>query len=120
MRDRVWPDGDQPTTAPPQFVPNAPGNRGTETTDGGTFDGPMTVSLFCPTQGASMAYATEAGEAPDQPSSGADGVDDTHWRLYDGPIRLESGDELTIHAKAVRYGYAASAVASATVTVSDA
>ncbi|MFC6964809.1 hypothetical protein ACFQL7_26155 [Halocatena marina] len=52
MRERVWPDGDQPTTATPTFVPNAPGNRGLEPdNDGGTFEGPMTVKLFCPTQG---------------------------------------------------------------------
>jgi arylsulfatase A-like enzyme len=113
MRDRVYPDGEQPTTAPPQFVPNAPGNRGTETTDGGAFEGPMTVSLYCPMQGASIAYATA-------PADSETGTDDTYWQIYAGPIRLESGDELTLRAKAVRYGYAESQVASATVRVSDA
>jgi hypothetical protein len=109
----VYPDGEQPTTAPPQFVPNAPGNRGTETTDGGAFEGPMTVSLYCPMQGASIAYATA-------PADSETGTDDTYWQIYAGPIRLESGDELTLRAKAVRYGYAESQVASATVRVSDA
>ena len=104
MRDRMWPAGDQPTTATPQFVPNAPGNRGREPTDGGRFEGPMLLSLYCPTQGASLAYTTETG-------------DDPHWRLFDGPIRLEAGEERTVRTKAVRYGYQASDEAKATFLV---
>lgn len=105
MRERVWPGGDQPETATPQFVPNAAGNRARKAAnDGGTFEGPMTVSLFCPTQGASLAYTTERGADP-------------HWRIYDGPIRLAAGDEVTLRAKAVRYGYAESDEREATFTV---
>lgn len=106
MRDRVWPQGEQPTTAMPRFFPNAPGNRATGTTDGGTFTGPMTVSLYCPTQGASMAYSTGTDDEP-------------YWRIYDGPIRIESDDQVAIQAKAIRYGYAESDVARAEFTVED-
>ncbi|WP_264822477.1 chitobiase/beta-hexosaminidase C-terminal domain-containing protein [Halocatena marina] len=96
MRERVWPDGDQPTTATPTFVPNAPGNRGLEPdNDGGTFEGPMTVKLFCPTQGASLAYTTDDSEDP-------------HWELYSGPIHLDRGERVRLRTKAVRYGYAES------------
>ena len=104
MRDRVWPGGEQPRTATPRFVPNAPGNRGRQTTDGGRFEGPMTVSLYCPTQGASLAYTTDAGEDP-------------HWKLYSGPLRLGAGEEVTVRAKAVRYGYEASSEAEVTLVV---
>ena len=77
------------------FVPNARGNRGTDRTpDGGMFDTPAQVQLFCSTQGASIAYTTESGSDPD-------------WRVYTGPIDLPIG-ETTLRTKAVRYGYAES------------
>ena len=104
MRDRVWPGGERPRTATPAFVPNAPGNRGGGTTDGGRFEGPMTVSLYCATQGASLAYTTETG-------------DDPHWELYGGPLRFDAGETATLRAKAVRYGYEASPEAEATFVV---
>jgi len=101
---RMWPDGVQPPTASPQFIPNAPGNRDTNPTpDGGVFDGPMLLRLYCPTHGASMAWTTEPGESP-------------HWRLYTGPIRLPAGTT-TIRAKAIRYGYGESPEVSAKFTV---
>jgi len=105
MRDRVWPDGEQPTTATPHFIPNAPDNRGREFSDGGEFDGPMTVSIYCPTQGASIAYTTETGGDP-------------HWRIYDGPIRLTPGESVSLRSKAVRYGYGESDVVEATFEAS--
>jgi arylsulfatase A-like enzyme len=105
LRERGWPGGDRPTTAVPTFVPNAPGNRDREPTpDGGTFDGPITLRLFCATQGASIGYTTEA--APD-----------AHWKLYGGPIRLTAGDRVTVRARAVRYGYAESPERAATFAV---
>ncbi|WP_276256291.1 sulfatase-like hydrolase/transferase [Halomontanus rarus] len=105
MRERTWPDGEQPRTATPNFVPNAPGNRARECEPNrGTFEGPMTVSLYCPTQGASIAYAT-----------GSD--DDPQWQLYTGPIRLDSDEEVTLRTRAVRYGYEASTEREATFTV---
>jgi len=81
----------QPETAQPKFIPNAPSNRGTSPQNGGTFTGPMTVNIYCATQGASIAYTTETGENP-------------HWLLYTGPIRLTEGTTV-LRAKAIRYGY---------------
>jgi hypothetical protein len=93
MVDRVWPGGEQPTTATPRFIPNAPDNRGKKPIeDGDSFEGPITVSMFCPTQGASMAYTTDSGEDP-------------HWDLFNGPLRFESGTEVVLRGRAVRYGY---------------
>ncbi len=92
MKEFMWPGGEQPKTAIPHFIPNAPGNRNKEIADeGGTYEGPMTISLYCATQGASIAYTTEEGEEP-------------HWLLYNGPIRLTEGS-MTVRAKAIRYGF---------------
>ena len=101
IKEMGWPGGIQPITTKPHFIPNAQGNRNAEIADdGGTFKGPMTISLYCATQGASLAYALDQSENPD-------------WKLYNGPIRLESGI-LTIRAKAIRYGYKHSEEVSAT------
>jgi hypothetical protein len=92
MKEMMWPGGKQPVTARPHFVPNAPGNRNRQLADeGGEFDGPMTVSLYCATQGASLAYTFDAGANPS-------------WKLYTGPIRLARGETL-LRAKAIRYGF---------------
>jgi hypothetical protein len=104
--ERGWPGGEQPTTAAPIFVPNAPENRGAEPVEDATLSAPATLRIHCSTQGASIGYALDGN--PDE---------ETHWRLYDGPIRLPEG-ETTIRAKAIRYGYEESQVASATVRVS--
>jgi arylsulfatase A-like enzyme len=105
--ERMWPDGDRPATAPPQFVPNAPGNRGTEPlTEGTTVQEPTEMSLYCPTQGASVVYTTDEGA-------------DARWNLYTDPIRLPEG-ETTLRARAVRYGYAESEERQATFAVQPA
>jgi N-sulfoglucosamine sulfohydrolase len=104
MRNRCWPEGEQPRTATPAFVPNAPGNRSQSTTTGGRFDGPMTVSIYCPTQGASIGYTTDTGTDP-------------HWKLFNGPLRFEPGETVTVRTKAVRYGYKESSEIKATFTV---
>jgi N-sulfoglucosamine sulfohydrolase len=110
MRRRVWPDGDQPTTATPQFVPNAPGNRGRRTVEGdSSFEAPATMSLFCATQGAAVGYVV------DPPAESTE--EEPHWRLYTGQIDLPVGEKTTIRTKAVRYGYAESPVREATFAV---
>jgi hypothetical protein len=93
----MWPDGNQPTTAVPDFVLNAEGNRGTDIRAGeGPEDppvlelaGPVELSFVCATEGASIRYA----------------VDDGEWTLYTGPVALPSGRS-TVTATANRYGYA--------------
>lgn len=90
---RWWPDGKQPQTARPHFVPNAPSNRGQNLIDSEavTLEGPALVDLYCATQGASLAYTHDEGNH-------------AHWRLFTAPIRLPKGKTL-IRARAIRYGY---------------
>jgi N-sulfoglucosamine sulfohydrolase len=92
MVRRFWPDGVQPQTARPAFVVNAPEDRASQArSEGGAFTAPMTLSLHCPTQGASIVYTLQAGETP-------------RFLLYSGPLRLPRG-ETTVRARAIRYGY---------------
>jgi N-sulfoglucosamine sulfohydrolase len=85
----------QPQTAQPYIVPR-------RTTDSPSRDetielaAPMEVVIYVPTQGASIGYTTETGS-------------DARWRLYTGPIRIDS--PMTLRAKAIRYGYKESAEA---------
>ena len=90
---RWWPDGQQPQTSRPWFVPNAASNRGQKVIESETaaFNGPATIDLYCATQGASLAYTTEEGKR-------------ARWRLFTGPVRLPKGKTL-LRARAIRYGY---------------
>ena len=99
---RMWQGTEQPQTGRPVCIPITAASPGREAApQGGTFKGPMIVQLYCPTQGASMAYKL-AGE--------------TSWRLYAEPIRLPAG-KTTIDAKAIRLGYRESDEIQATFTV---
>jgi hypothetical protein len=104
MVRRWYPDGKQPVTAKPVFVPiTADGPGVTPAQSGGTFEGPMLLQLYCATQGASIAYAID-----EDPSD--------RWRLYTEPLRLGPGRH-TVRAKAVRIGYAESGEVHATFAV---
>jgi arylsulfatase A-like enzyme len=106
MVERMWPGHKQPVTANVQLIPNCSSNRGeTPKDEGGTFAGPMTLQLYCPTQGASIGYTFEKGEKP-------------HWNLYTGPLKMAPGIS-TIRAKAIRYGYKESGITDATFNVSE-
>ena len=61
---RFRPDGSYRTAERPQADP-----------PGGMFHYPPTVELTCPTEGGSIEYTTEPGDA-------------AHWRLYSGPFRM--------------------------------
>jgi arylsulfatase A-like enzyme len=93
MIDRMWPGGEQPPTAAPYIVPR-------RTTEGPVrqstipIAAPMEVAIYVPTQGASIGYTTDEGPSP-------------RWRLYTGPILVQS--PTTLRAKAIRYGYKESA-----------
>jgi arylsulfatase A-like enzyme len=93
MIDRMWPGGVQPETAQPYILPRRttadPSRAGSM-----TIDGPLEVTIYVPTQGASVGYTVEEGDA-------------AAWRLYTGPILIES--PTTLRAKAIRYGYKESA-----------
>ena len=82
LAERYWPGGVQPMTPPAAIEPA-----------GGSFDGPVRVSIRSDVAGASIAYTFEEG-------------DDAHWELYTDPIMVsESG---VLRARAVRYGWAES------------
>lgn len=91
MVNSWYPDGIRPTTAPVHFIPNTEGNRNANIIEGGAIQYPATLSLYCATQGASIAWTNEDGENP-------------RWNLYTGPLTLPKGD-YHIRAKAIRYGY---------------
>ena len=79
MVEKMWPGGIQPKTAKPEIeLDRRPDSSFT------------TARITCPTEGASIAYATEEGDQP-------------HWLLYTGPLELT--DSQVLRAKAIRYGY---------------
>ncbi|MDA0838717.1 MAG: sulfatase-like hydrolase/transferase [Planctomycetota bacterium] len=87
-----YPNGEQPKTAAPVFVPisaTSPGRA--PLPQGGSVEGPALLQIHCATQGASVAWTTEQGE-------------DVHWNLYSGPIPLDSG-QTTIRSRAIRIGF---------------
>lgn len=98
--ERMWPGGVQPRTGTPYILPRS----AIDLDESGRQElkGPQEVVIYVPTQGASVAYTTEEGENP-------------RWSLYTGPIRVES--EVTIRAKAIRYGYAESEEARVSFSV---
>ena len=83
MIEAMWPGGVQPVTASPVIQMDRSGAA-------------WRVSLASPTDGASIGY--QIGDEAD------------HWELYTGPFDVEAG--ATLRAKAIRYGYAESEVAS--------
>jgi len=92
MVRRWYPDGKQPQTAAPLFIPICGKNPGIEPApEDGTYMAPLRVQLFCATQGASIAYTFESDETP-------------RWRLYTEPLQIEPGKTL-LRARAVRIGY---------------
>jgi len=93
MIQRMWPGGVQPETAQPYIVPR----RSTESParqESMAIKAPTEVVIYVPTQGASIGYTTEDGPT-------------AKWRLYTGPILVDS--PMTLRAKAIRYGYKESA-----------
>jgi arylsulfatase A-like enzyme len=102
---RQWyPDGVQPQTAAPLFVPICQASPGVDPApEGGTFQAPVLLQFYSATQGASLAYTFETG-------------DDPHWLLYTEPLRLPVG-QTTVRAKAIRIGYQESAESIATFAI---
>ncbi len=101
MVDRMWPGGIQPVTAPPGLIIADKESPGVIHSAGsGKYKYPAMVTIYCATQGASVAYTTDTSE-------------NVHWKLYTAPIRLKKGSTL-LRAKAIRYGYKESEVVVAT------
>lgn len=92
MVNRMWPNHVQPTTTTPDFIPNSQTDREFHSADdGGIFPAPVTLRIYCSTQGASIGYTFEKGPNP-------------HWNLYTSPFKLPEG-VTTVRTKAIRYGY---------------
>jgi N-sulfoglucosamine sulfohydrolase len=100
----MWPDGVQPLTAPPAFIVygNETANA-TAISAGGKYKYPVRISVYCATQGASIAFT-------------ADTAENVRWKLYTGPIKLNKGTTL-LRAKAIRYGYKESKEVAATFKI---
>ncbi len=104
MVESMWPGGVQPKTQPVAIIPRATMRTGltaeglNPTASGGTFDAPIELEMYSPTQGASITY-----------SAGGP------WRLYHAPITVSV--TTTIRAKAIRYGFEESAVIEALVAI---
>lgn len=104
MLARWYPNGEQPKTAAPIFIPISAANPGTEVSESGErWEAPLLLQLHCPTHGASIAWTTDSG-------------DDARWRLYTEPLRVPKG-KTAVRAKAVRIGYQESAERAITVDV---
>ena len=111
VRERYGGD-EQPETAAPRFVVNSPAHdERTAGTDGLALERPATLSLYCATQGASVAYAFADDPVENDGS-------EPQWELYTGPIELPEG-ETAVRAKAVRYGFAESDEQVGIFTVSE-
>jgi N-sulfoglucosamine sulfohydrolase len=93
MIQRMWPGGVQPETAQPYIVPRR-STGAPERQQSMAIKAPTEVVIYVPTQGASIGYTTDDGPA-------------ARWRLYTGPILVDS--PMTLRAKAIRYGYKESA-----------
>ncbi len=94
MVRRWFPDGTQPVTAAPIFIPIAAGSYGREAASEGSYPAPALLQLHCATHGASIAWTAEQGEQ-------------SRWQLYTEPLALPAGESV-IRAKAIRIGYAES------------
>lgn len=106
MVRRWYPDGERPQTAAPVFIPICADNPGIEPArEDRTFTSPVLVQLHCATQGASIAYTLDPGDAP-------------HWLLYTEPLHLSPGKAL-LRARAIRIGYRESTEAQVTFTIGD-
>ncbi len=82
----------QPTVATPTFSPTT-----------GTYPGPLTVTINCNTENATIRYTTNGNE-PTQNSS-----------IYSAPLTIDQ--TVTVKAKAWKNGYQASTTASANYTI---
>ena len=102
---RAWyPEGIQPQTAVPRFIPFTRKSAGTAVAEGGTLTDPCRIHLYSPTQGASIVYRLKKQS------------ENSRWLLYTKPVKLGKGGNI-IEAKAVRIGYKESETASASFDV---
>lgn len=102
MVEQMWPDFEQPITSAPQFIVLGPNQPGTSAANqGGRFEHPALLQLYCATQGASLGYRFD---------------DNARWHLYTEPLRLPRGIT-RVSAKAIRIGYKESELQTAAFEV---
>ncbi|NHW35634.1 sulfatase-like hydrolase/transferase [Paenibacillus aceris] len=104
MVKTMWPNGVQPQTVKPIFIPINSQLPGKAPASEETYAEPTAIMLHSATQGASIAYTLDEGA-------------DARWKLYTGPITLRGG-AVRIRAKAVRIGYKDSKEAVASFAIS--
>ncbi len=113
MAEAMWPGGEQPVTGAPVILPHAAARTAISRSggldfsrSGGTFEGPVDVTMYSGTQGASIAYTVldDAGNEGD-------------WLLFSSPLRLN--ESVVLRAKAIRYGYRESEVREAEFIISS-
>ena len=93
LKERMRPGGAWQTAAIPDIVP-----------PGGSIAAPVQVQLSCATDGGTIVYTTEAGDAP-------------RWLLYTRPITLSTPAQLRV--RCARLGYQDSAERRVTFTVAQ-
>ena len=110
MVESMWPGQIQPATGAPVMLPRStsrtailPGTLN-YSASGGTYDQPVDVIMYSPTQGASITYSIF--EEDGQPGP---------WLLYAGPMTIAGTTR--IQAKAIRYGYQISPTVETTFTI---
>jgi hypothetical protein len=107
MKRQWYPDGIKPTTAPVVFFPICNDHVTQETASAYIeYDGPIHLTLHCPTQGASIGYNI----------NGTPESKDDQYHLYRKPILLEKGTH-SISAKAIRIGHHESPPSSLTIKI---
>ncbi|MGF1485042.1 MAG: sulfatase-like hydrolase/transferase [Opitutales bacterium] len=113
---RLWyPDGTQPQTSAPiaiklgDIAPEvlSEGEQVLKQDTENSVASPALVGLHCATQGASIAYTFDQGDA-DDPA--------LHWKLYSAPLKLPEGTH-TLRSRAIRIGYEESAERSWTLQI---
>lgn len=76
LRENLWPGGEQPIVATPTLDKKADGK----------------IAMLSGTEGASIAYQINGK-----------GYTEKHWFLYNAPIEIKAGDELTIIATRIGF-----------------
>ncbi len=101
---KAWyPDG-VPLLPPPLFVPITAKDPGSAPVHGeAELVGPLLVQLHSGVQGATIEYRL---------------AEDPHWRIYTGPLRVQPGSQVTVHARADRIGFEDSPEVSVRFSVS--
>ena len=100
MVERWYPEG-VPEVPAPMFIPVTTTDAGSApVTEEASVEGPCLLQVHSGIQGAVIEIRVG---------------DDPHWRLYTGPLHLAAGDELVVHARAERIGFAASPEVSLTL-----